>query len=285
MIARFRKAGNGKMPATPGKASRSLAAAAALAAILAGCSAERDPSELFGPSEEGTLVIDAVLLVDQAFPTIILTRALAPDEPFSLEAAGESDAAIVIREEGGDDIVYVESRETFGAYFPDVHGSVVKPLTRYDLSVIAADGDRLSATTTTPARFAIPEWLLLDEDGEGVRQELASFPEAGESTYVRNSLVFSDGLLEARFERPDVPAFHIGISSLDLESDFVVDLDFLDSLDLAMIERAASSPALSGEDGTIRLPWFAIFYQGRYKIRIHALDENWYDFVRSTPYF
>lgn len=254
-------------------------------AVLFGCSVERDPSELFGPSEEGTLVIDAVLLVDQAFPTIILTRALAPNEPFSLEAAGESGAAIAILEEGESEIPYVESRETPGTYFPDVHGSLVKPSTNYNLSVVAEDGDVLSATTTTPARFTIPQWVLLDDAGQDVRQELTPFTEAGESTYVSNSLRYAEGLLEARFERPDVAAFHVGLSSLDLESDFVISPDFLDSLDLAMIERAASSPALAGEDGTIRLPWFAIAFQGRYKIRIHALDDNWYDFVRSTPYF
>ena len=33
----------------------------------------------------------------------------------------------------------------------------------------------------------------------------------------------------------------------------------------------------------MRLPWFAIFFEGRYLIKVLALDTNTYDLVRSVP--
>ena len=39
----------------------------------------------------------------------------------------------------------------------------------------------------------------------------------------------------------------------------------------------------SGNDGFVRLPWFAIFFEGRYQIKVWATDRNWDDLVRSTP--
>ena len=47
------------------------------------------------------------------------------------------------------------------------------------------------------------------------------------------------------------------------------------------VERNGSSPPLEATGGKATLPWFAIFFQGRYKIRILALDANAFDYVRS----
>ena len=40
--------------------------------------ADRDPNELFGPSEAGLIVVDAILIVDAPLPPIILRHTLAP---------------------------------------------------------------------------------------------------------------------------------------------------------------------------------------------------------------
>ena len=66
-----------------------------LTAVTA-CTPERDQSELFAPEFLDILVIDAVLIVDQEYPLIKLSRTLAPNVPFNPETAGETGAAITI---------------------------------------------------------------------------------------------------------------------------------------------------------------------------------------------
>ena len=55
------------------------------------------------------------------------------------------------------------------------------------------------------------------------------------------------------------------------------DADFQD------FERETSSPPLEVAEGNLRLPWFAIAFGGRHQLKIYALDDNWYDFARSSP--
>ncbi|NIW25090.1 MAG: hypothetical protein GWN29_11265, partial [Gammaproteobacteria bacterium] len=74
-----------------------------------------------------------------------------------------------------------------------------------------------------------------------------------------------------------------GVFSLDPDSDFVIEPEFFEPDDFEAIDRQGSSPALEVLDGRLRLPWFTIFFQGRYKIRVLALDDNASDWVRSLP--
>ena len=43
--------------------------------------ADRDPDDLFGPSEDNVVVIDAILIVDAPLPPIDLRRTAAPGTP------------------------------------------------------------------------------------------------------------------------------------------------------------------------------------------------------------
>jgi hypothetical protein len=124
---------------------------------------------------------------------------------------------------------------------------------------------------------------LLESDAQTVRRALATFPAAGDSIFARNEIIYSDGLLEARFDRPDVPAFQVAVRNLEADSPLLVEPDFLDEDDLAKLERSLSSPAIAAEDATLRLPWLAVYYEGRTIIRVHAIDRNWFDLIRSTP--
>jgi hypothetical protein len=129
--------------------------------------------------------------------------------------------------------------------------------------------------------------VLLDATGQNVLQELRTFAELGDSVYTaaENQLTYSSGLLEAKFPRGNVPAYQAGLYSLDPDSGFVIDPDFFEDEDFDDLERFTSSPAFEAPDGNMRLPWLAIYFTGRYKIKIHALDQNWFDLVRSTPEF
>jgi len=75
----------------------------------------------------------------------------------------------------------------------------------------------------------------------------------------------------------------VAILSLDPDSDYVIDPDFFDEEDFDDLPRNGASPAITAENGALRLPWFAIFFEGRHTIRIYAVDQNWYDLIRSVP--
>jgi Domain of unknown function (DUF4249) len=261
--------------------------ALALGALLTagGCSPNRTGDELFDPSDDGAIVVDAVLIVDAAFPSIYLGQAIAPGSVFTRDRVALPGASVRIESEGHVVVGYREDDVQPGRY--EVFGvlDVVQPGTEYTLHVTAADGRTATATTRTPERFQVERWLLLDDAGEAIVRDLGSIGDLGEDVYddPRNRIPYSDGLLEARFPRPGIPGFQVSITSLDPDSDLVVDPDFFTPDELADLDRALASPPLAGEDGTLRLPWLAIFWGGRTMVRIFALDENWYDLIRSSP--
>jgi len=236
------------------------------------------------------LVVDAVLIVDKPLPVVRLTRTLAPNVPFSMAAAGVDGAMITIRS-GGRNLQYEQVPAESGRY--RVGGGPwppVLPGTRYDLTVMTIEGEEMSASTTTPQPFPISEWALLTDDGQTLLRTLQTFAEQGESVFYHpdNLLNYADGLLDARFTGADAEAygaagFQVSLFSLDREAGFVIDPPFLDEEDLADLPRSGSSPALSGEEGYLRLPWFSIYYDGRHLYKVFAVDGNWFDLVRSIP--
>jgi hypothetical protein len=192
-------------------------------------------------------------------------------------------ATVIIRW-GSGDVEYLE--RTLGVYGPGVPGPMVQPATTYQLEVRTTEGEVLTATTTTPAAFSADAWVLLDDAG-AVTRTLATFAEHGDSLYDQpsNRLVYQQGLLEGRFTRGGAVGFQVGLSSLDGDSDFVIDPDFFDDEDFADLERDVASPPFDALDGKVSLPWFAIYFEGRYLVRIFSVDRNWYDLARSLPEF
>jgi hypothetical protein len=257
----------------------------ACGAMLAlACSTNRDESEFFEPSAVGTLVLDALLIVGTPLPSVTLSRALSPTVPYTQEAAAESGATVrILIVATPDTIDYLEDPNRPGSYRATGRPAIVAPNSTYEVTAVTTKGEVLRSRTTTPERFAISEWVLLDDLGQNVVRTFSTYASSGDSVYSENRVVYSEGLLEARFTRPAVPAFQVGIFSLDLDSDFVIEPEFFDEDDFANLDRQGASPALEGRDGTLRLPWFAIFFQGRYKLRILALDHNAFDYVRSIP--
>lgn len=251
-----------------------------------GCSTDRDVAELFGPDESGVLVVDAVLLVGRPFPIVLLTRTARPDQLYEITAAVEGGAQVTIT--GGDQVVsYRSHSELPGLYYPILldppASGVVEPNTTYRLRVETTRDEVVTATTTTPESFAIDEWVILDDDDLSVMQRFEGYAAAGDSIYARNQVIYSRGLLQANFRRPEVPAFQVGIFSLDEGSPYAIDPDFFDDEDFEDLDRVESSPPFEARDGLLRLPWFAIYFEGRYQMKVYALDRNWYDLVRSVP--
>lgn len=262
-----------------------------MATLLVACSTEREPGDFFAPGDVDVLVVDAVLIVGQDFPLIRLSRTLAPDVPYTRESAAETGAAITITSPAGGPAVNYEEIGVPGLYAPVwTNQRLVDAETEYELEVVTTRGERLTATTRTPARFAVDTWVLMDSAGQVDERTLATFAEAGDSVYYRpeNQLVYAEGLLEARFAAGGAANFagvgyQLALFSLDLDSDYVVDPPFFDDEDFEDLGRMGSSPALVALEGEVRLPWFGIYYEGRHLYKVYTLDLNWYDLVRSTP--
>jgi hypothetical protein len=255
-----------------------------LAVLLAGCAADRDPSTLFAPDDVGTLVVDGLLLVGEPLAEIRLSRAARPDQDYDPLLAAETGATVVVTDLDAQ-VAYTYSESPQNGRYTTSIPSVVFPERTYELRVTTTAGEQLYALTTTPPVFDVAAWLRLTADGATIVDTLRTYDDLDTAVYFapENQVVYNVGLLEARFTRPAVPAFQVGIESLDLDSTFVIDPDFFSEEDFASLNRTASSPALEATDNLVRLPWLVVFYTGRYKIRVVALDNNSFDFVRTAP--
>ncbi len=253
--------------------------------MLVGCSTERSPDEFYSPTEVGSLVVQGLLFVDQPMPSVRLSRTVAPDVIFDPVAAAVSDADVEIVRSDGVVFRYREDSIRRGTYVPLDASSPVEPETSYRLHVMTDEGEELSAVTITPPAFMVSEWVLLDETSLEVIGRFKTFAELGDAVYdaPENQVIYQQGLLEARFQTTGDRVFQVGLFSLNPNSPIVIDADFLSDEDLADLQRQNSSPAFTAPDNAIRLPWFTIFFSGNYKIRIHSVDENWYDLNRSAP--
>jgi len=267
------------------KAAALLVTAALATALLAlsGCTPKRDGNELFAPGDVDLLVVDARLLVGQALPEIRLSRTQAPGEPFTLEGAAVIDATVSVRV---NESLVVDYRHFTGGFYvlDTILVPIVESETLYELEVTTPQGERLTAQTRTPPTYAVDSWVLLTTDGTQVDRELRTFAELGYGVYAapENQLTYSVGIIEARFTVVDAPAYQLALFSLDLGSDFVIDPPFFEEEDFADLARNVSSPALAAENGTLRLPWLAVYFQGRHLYKIYAVDTNWYDLLRTS---
>lgn len=253
--------------------------------IGGGCSATRKPGDLYKPTDVGVLVLDAILIVDRPPPEIYVTETLAPGTPFTPEIAAVRDAEVVLTRQDGTTLSYVANPAVPGQYIFVGSALPILPETRYTLTVEASRNRRATATTLTPKRFSAASWVVLNEQTLAVQKTLKTFSELGSGVYTapENQVVYQRGLLEARINRNGASAYQAALKSLDLNSPRVIEADFLDEEDYAKLDRDNSSPALEAADSAIRLPWFAIYWAGRYRITIHAIDRNWYDYIRSIP--
>lgn len=256
--------------------------AATLAA--AGCAADRDRSTLFAPVDSGTIVVDALLLVNKPLPQILVSRAVAPDIDFNFADAALTGARVlVIRPATNDTVDYAEGIEA-GVYVAARY-LVVGPGETFELLITTQAGETVTATTTTPPPLTVTDWLLLDSTGSTVERRLRTFDELGDAVYFapENLLTYPSGILEGTFARPDVLGFQVGLSSIDLDSGIIIDPDFFDEEDFEDLTRDGVSPILEAPDGEVRLPWLAVAFGGRHIFRVMALDLNAYDLVRTLP--
>ena len=241
--------------------------------------ADRAPGDLFGPSEDNLIVVDAILIVDEPLPPVLLRHTAAPGVPYMAASTALAGASVTIHT---DDAVfeYRSDPEASGRYLPPRAAALVEPGRTYELRVETSDGAVVRAMTQTPERMLIGELVLLDREGNELRH-LKLFSEIGNQVYeaAENQLEWTKGVLQARFRHDGAAAsYQIAVSNLEHFSPLLFDNDWIDEDD---VERGETSPPLGLEDGALYLPWDGIFFAGRYKVKLYAVDENWFDLVRT----
>jgi hypothetical protein len=244
--------------------------------------AERNADELFAPSESNTVVVDAILIVDRPLPYVDLRRAAPPGSPYSAAEAALTEATVsILNDEEIFD--YEPDPAVPGRYQPVDFATLVTPGSLYQLRVLLENDPEIRATTVTPPRVRIEEVVLLDEAFEEEVRNLRLFDELGETVYdaAENQIEFGVGLLETRLQMQGKAAsFQFGVMNLESASPLLIDSDFFvdDQNDL---RRDEASPLLRLEEGALFLPWNGIYYAGRHKVRLYAVDQNWFDLVRT----
>jgi len=246
--------------------------------------AERKPDDLFAPSEGNVVVVEAVLIVDAPLPPVQVRRTVAPGDPYSAAAAALADAQVSIHH--GDAVFqYHPDPAAVGRYLPPAGTPSVEPGSAYELRVVADTDPVVRATTQTPPRMRIGEVVLLDDDLEaGEYREVGSLRLFSDTDDVyqapENQLEYTQVIMMARLEHDgEAASYQFGVTNLEPNSPLLIDLGFLDEDEQ---ERRETSPLLKpDDDGAIYVPWEGIYYAGRYKIRLYAVDQNWLDLVRT----
>ena len=245
--------------------------------------ADRDPNELFGPSEAGLIVVDAILIVDAPLPPIILRHTLAPGHASPAAVKGLEGATVSIHR---GDAVFNYRHDPLRAfhYLPPDDAPVVEPGRLYELRVTTKDALEVRAQTQTPARIRIDELRLLEDDLETELRRLRLFAEVGDEVYqaAENQLEYDQGVLIAQFQ-DDGPAvsYQVRLANLERSSPLLFDDEWIEDFDDFELERVETSPLLSLASGELYLPWAGIYYAGRYKVTLFAVDQNWFDLVRT----
>lgn len=271
---------------------RAISICFAMGLLLAcGCSGERYPNSLLAPNGDGTIVVDARLIVGQHIPEIVLRTTRSPGSIYSRYDAALLGAEVFITSSLGDTAYYMVYDRGIYVPYKGTGPSVtpIRPNTTYYLHVLAPDGRVVTAETTTPDSFHVSEWLLRDDVTLAVRRRLAvpsEFTVDDDSVFIvdSNQLTYQDGIVEARFDRGHAIAFQMALFNLESDSPLLFDADFLSEADKETLDRENASPPIDAPDGFARLPWLAVWYQGRHRFVVYSLDRNWDDLARSTRF-
>jgi len=261
--------------------SRSLVfAVLLLAGGLLGC-------DTTATQPESQVVVQAYLQAQTPLDTIRLSRTVGAGNTFDPRAAAVRDADVEVRRLDGDGSViattdYNESRVP-GVYAP-ASGSppTVQPNATYQLHVETDEGTVVTSTTTVPD--AIP---LVDSTNTATvyqspnQPSLTIEPPRPIVDDRQNVYVFTvTSLLD--FERTPNDSLEKELTPFYADQ-FDADEDSLSSFRISSSGLLNQGNFTENADGTVTvdLPWLGVAFYGPNEVAINAVDDNYYDFLRS----
>ncbi len=244
-----------------------------LALGLAACDSV-DPSTF-----EEQYIVEAYLIANEPLQQVRLSTTAALDANYDFNAFSVRNAQVQVQlltEAGQVETAYdfAEVDTLPGVYVP-LQEPLVQPLRRYRLQITTATGGAISGDTFVPGAFEI----LNDPAASLVYQGSAQL----EFIVTRSS-----------FPGRDQAYFTVVTEALDPQVDQLVPFasalyDDGEGEDLDSFIITGSPPFneanfdLNPDNTlTIRYPWLGISFYGPNRIRLNAIDDNLYDFLRSV---
>lgn len=217
-------------------------------------------------------VVDAYLVADEKLPEVRLTTTGPIDQIFDINSRAVNDATVVIREFDENGVLQwteVYQNRAIGYYEPTSVGRLILPRRMYDLEITTNSGEIIRASTVVPDTFSVVSMSATALPYQGPEQfELLLTPSyyPGRQSYY----IFSTLTLDP--ENAEFTPFYAGVAD-NREDVYTVSSGLLNE-----------SNTNSGESGYIELtlPWIGVAFYGPNRIITSAVDDNIYDFVRST---
>ncbi len=222
-------------------------------------------------------VVETYLVAGQSLPMIRVSRTLPADQVYSLSDAAVTNSSVQVALLEGDEAstieeVYPYSWDRAGEYQPLVSHNVL-PSRTYRLNVTIPEASQaITAYTRVPGDFqilgGIPDSIVYQSSEQlEINVTRSAYP-GRQTVYIFNTLAG-----EVAFE-----------NLTPLYADF-----YDDEEDLELFANTSSGLINEGnftinEDNTITIqyPWLAAAYFGDNTIVVNAVDDNIYDFVRSS---
>ncbi len=252
---------------------------AAAACGLAGCD-YANPNDV-----RREIVVESYQVAAQRLASVRLTRAAPLTDEFDPDAAAVRGADVRVERLDADGdavetVAYRERDDAPGVYVPAPDAPPrVEPLTTYRLRVDAG-AERLSALTLVPDTLS----LVRAENTVGTYQSPDQPAFTVTPSRYPGRQAFYLFTIESLLDFEGMPEDDL-VAEL---TPFARDLFDEDEDEIADL-RIGSSPILNqsnydtNPDGTVTIdvPWLAIAFYGPNRVRISALDDNLYDFLRS----
>lgn len=236
------------------------------------CGCDINDQKAFEPE----YIVESYLIALEPLPTVRLSKTVPSGRPYYFEDQAVSKASIRIKRiskngEVSETYSYVEIIE--GIYLPGQSNTIVIPGQTYELDIsLNNNNTKLHASTFVPDSFSVKKVSHLMTEFRATEPiELT----VTRSSYPGRQNIF---ILSAESLNP----------RLDLLTPFIKDIFKPEEDKIEDVIINESPPFNEGnydinEDGTltIKIPWIAFNFYGPNKIFVNAIDDNFFDFVRS----
>lgn len=246
--------------------------------------------DLLNPSEfSAEVVISGFLSAGDPLPEVRLTRTVPVGDSYDLESAAVRNGDVRIQLLTDDGSVETEYEYQFqlgsSGYYRYGDGDstagwagfsrpveVVRPLRTYRLIADVPEFGRVTSTTTVPDTFSV----------KNVSRDSVTYQSGTPFTFELTPPAFPGRQSVFIFTTTALDGFEHQLTPF--ARSLLEDGDDVTLADL----RERTSPILneenfdpSNEALRIQFPWLAIYFYGRNRVSIQALDDNLYDFIRS----
>ncbi len=232
--------------------------------------------ELYQQDEyEEYYVVESYLIANGDLPQVLLSTTNPIDETYSFEDNTLSGASVEIQMLNADSSIaetYTYQEQQSGIYVPE-DSAIIRDQQLYRLFVTTDNGDEISATTYVPEDFETinelePRYEYQSEEQVQVITEPSSYIPDRQTYYVFNVNAVD----------PDPNSLTPFYADLVSDDDTQIEEYYVNS---SGIINERNYERNDDDTITLDLPWLSIAFYGSNDIIANAIDDNFYDFLRS----